>query len=133
MTDDAHLGPSLSAYLDGELAPAALRDTEVHLGRCPECREELEDVRYARSALRSLPVRSGPGAAPASVPLEVRRVTRWLWGGLALAAAVGAFLLPTEPEVTPVVPELVDAHATRASVSGEPLTHLAPIAVRYAP
>lgn len=130
--DGDHLGPSLSAYLDGELAPAARRDAEAHLACCDECGAELEEVRYARSALRDLPVRAEPVALgpPAARPIGTRRM---VWAGVAAAAALVAFLLPTEPEVAPDVPELVDTHATRASLSGDPLTLLAPVAVRFSP
>jgi hypothetical protein len=52
----------------------------------------------------------------------------------AVAAAV-AFLLPREPEVAPSLPSLADSHAARASITGDPLTQLAPIAVpvRFGP
>jgi hypothetical protein len=52
----------------------------------------------------------------------------------AVAAAV-ALVLPREPEVAPSLPSLADSHAARASITGDPLTQLAPIAVpvRFGP
>ena len=50
-------------------------------------------------------------------------------------AAIVAFLLPRDPEVAPSLPSLADSHAATASVTGDPLTQLAPIAVpvRFGP
>ena len=40
-----------------------------------------------------------------------------------------ALLLPRDPEVAPSLPSLADSHAARASITGDPLSQLAPIAV----
>lgn len=127
-----HLGDALSAWLDDELAPAARREAEGHLEACAGCREELEEARRARAAVRALPVRfPPPGLTDELVtpfgPREPRR--RVAWAVAAVAAAATALFLPREPSVTPVLPALVDSHAARASVTGDPLTQLAPIAV----
>jgi anti-sigma factor RsiW len=139
---DAHLGEVLSAYLDDELAPAARRDAEVHLRGCARCRAELDEVAMARGAVRALPVRAFPAerweelvaAAGRVVPLRPAR--RAVWVVAAAPAAAVAVLLPREePRVAPALPSLANSHAVRASVTGDPLTELAPIAVpvRFGP
>jgi anti-sigma factor RsiW len=132
----AHLDDALSAYLDDELAPAARREAEVHLAGCAECRAELADVAAARQAIRILPVHGARlpiFAPPVRAGVSPRRRAAW-----ALAAAVAAaiaLLLPRDPEVAPSLPSLADTHAARASLTGDPLTQLAPIAVpvRFGP
>ena len=42
---NAHLDDRISAYLDGELAGAELREAEQHLTACAECRAVLEDFK----------------------------------------------------------------------------------------
>jgi hypothetical protein len=58
----------------------------------------------------------------------------WALAAAAVAAAI-ALVLPQEPEVAPSLPSLADSHAARASITGDPLTQLAPIAVpvRFGP
>jgi predicted anti-sigma-YlaC factor YlaD len=131
-----HLDDTLSAYLDDELAPAARREAEAHLAGCADCRGELDEVAAARQAIRVLPVHSAPhrlGSAPASVAGGRRRAA-WALAAAVAAAAV-ALVLPQEPEVAPSLPSLADSHAARASISGDPLSQLAPIAVpvRFGP
>ena len=55
-----HLGDTLSAFLDDELAPAARHESEVHLAACAACRAELEEVAAARRAIRIMPVHVAP-------------------------------------------------------------------------
>lgn len=129
-----HLAELLSAYLDDELAPAARREAESHLEGCRGCRDELELVSEARASVRSLPVRPCPPevwAGLLALPGWPERGPgrRAAWAVAAAAAAVVALLLPREPGVTPVLPSLVESHAARASISGDPLSQLAPIAV----
>jgi anti-sigma factor RsiW len=130
-----HLDDTLSAYLDDELAPAARREAAAHLAGCAECRAELDEVATARQAIRILPVHSAyrpllDQAFPASNP---RR--RAVWALAAAVAAAIALVLPRDPEVAPSLPSLADSHAARASITGDPLTQLAPIAVpvRFGP
>jgi anti-sigma factor RsiW len=131
-----HLEDTLSAYLDDELAPAARREAEAHLAGCAECREELDEVAAARQAIRILPVHSArrPLLGPVPAPAAASR-RRAAWALAAAAAAALALVLPREPEVAPSLPSLADAHAARASITGDPLTQLAPIAVpvRFGP
>ena len=150
-----HLDDVLSAYLDDELAPAARHETEAHLAACAACRSELDDVAAARRAIRVLPVHPAPrplvgatgaAAGPAESPEwfgagsdragqpGVRR-RRAVWAAVAAVAAVVAILLPRDPGVEPKLPSLADSHAATASVTGDPLSQLAPIAVpvRFGP
>jgi anti-sigma factor RsiW len=125
-----HLEDVLSAYLDDELAPAARREAEAHLAGCAECREELDDVAAARQAIRIMPVHGAPRPIvdPVPVPAAGSR-RRAVWALVAAAAAAAAFVTPREPEITPSLPSLAGSHAARASITGDPLTQLAPIAV----
>jgi anti-sigma factor RsiW len=131
-----HLEDALSAYLDDELAPAARREAEAHLAGCAECREELDEVASARKAIRIMPVHAArrPILDVASSPARPSP-RRAVWAMVAAAAAATALLLPGDPEVVPSLPSLADSHAARASITGDPLTQLAPIAVpvRFGP
>jgi anti-sigma factor RsiW len=137
-----HLDDALSAYLDDELAPAARREAEAHLSGCTDCGAELEEIAAARHAIRFMPVHAVPRSQPdwvdgwpprPLVPGLPRK--RAIWALAAAVAAAIAMLLPREPEVAPSLPSLADTHAARASITGDPLTQLAPIAVpvRFGP
>jgi anti-sigma factor RsiW len=131
-----HLDDALSAYLDDELAPAARREAEAHLAGCAECRAELDEVAATRQAIRILPVHAArrPLLDRPPLPAAVPR-RRAVWALAAAVAAAIALVLPREPEVAPSLPSLADSHAARASITGDPLTQLAPIAVpvRFGP
>ena len=127
MTD--HLDDALSAYLDDELAPAARHDAEAHLARCADCRAELDEVAAARRAIRVLPVHVAPRPLLGSPTRVDARRGRAAWALAAAVAAAVALVLPREPDVAPSLPSLADSHAARASITGDPLSHLAPIAV----
>ena len=132
---EPHLEDRLSAYLDDELAPAARREAEAHLAGCAECREELDEVAAARQAIRIMPVHAAPRPL-LDIPLPATASRRRaVWAMVAAAAAAVALVLPREPEVAPSLPSLADSHAARASITGDPLTQLAPIAVpvRFGP
>lgn len=58
----AHLGPALTAYLDGELDDVRREEVQVHLAHCAGCRAELVLLRSLRSSLK--------GAQPA-VPADL--------------------------------------------------------------
>ncbi len=130
-----HLEDTLSAYLDDELAPAARREAEAHLAGCADCRKELDEVAAARKAIRIMPVHAAPRPILDVAPAPVSSRRRAAWALVAAVAAAIAVVLPREPEVAPSLPSLADSHAARASISGDPLTQLAPIAVpvRFGP
>jgi anti-sigma factor RsiW len=125
----SHLDDALSAFLDDELAPAARHEAEAHLAGCAHCRAELEDVAAARRAIRVLPVHGAPRPIVVDAPRPEARRGRAAWALAAAVAAAVALVLPREQDVAPSLPSLADSHAARASVTGDPLTHLAPIAV----
>lgn len=126
---ERHLDEALSAFLDDELAPAARREAEIHLERCADCQAELADVAAVRAAVRSMPVHTWPSPGRPQLLAPPGRRRPVLWGVAAAAAALVALLLPQEPQVAPALPAFLDSHATRASVTGDPFTQLAPIAV----
>jgi anti-sigma factor RsiW len=136
----SHLDDVLSAYLDDELAPAARREADAHLAGCAGCRAELGDVASVRHAVRILPVHTTARPLvdaewePASAERDRRRA-RAAWALAAAVAAAVAMVLPQEPEVAPSLPSLAGSHAARASITGDPLSQLAPIAVpvRFGP
>lgn len=123
-----HPDDVLSAYLDDELAPAARREVEGHLTSCAQCRSELDEVAAARRAIRILPVHGAPRELAATARAATRR-DQVVWAAVAAVAAAVAVFLPREPGVAPSLPSLADSHAARASITGDPLTQLAPIAV----
>jgi anti-sigma factor RsiW len=53
-----HLGPRVTALVDGELDPATAERALAHAASCAECREALSAERAAKAAFRSL---SDPG------------------------------------------------------------------------
>jgi anti-sigma factor RsiW len=127
----SHLGHDddrLSAFLDDELEDReALRVTR-HLARCGACRDELEELRRTRAALRGLPavepplsfmvesVVLGPGEQPSAGPPTAAI-------GMLVAASVllvTAFALGGSPgAVTPDVEQIVGDHVE--SVGGGPV------------
>jgi anti-sigma factor RsiW len=132
----------LSAYLDGELDLAERQAVESYLAESAEWRVELEEVAWARDALRSLPVREAPpgfwdaALAPQLTEARARRARRvpriaGLGAAAAAVAAVvtAALVVPSPDRVTPKVPAVADAHAVRASVSDDPVSRLATLSV----
>jgi anti-sigma factor RsiW len=135
-----HLGDLLSAILDGELSRSAETAARLHVAGCPTCAAELDDVRRAHDWVRTLPMAEPPAGFLDRLAIEPpARAARRLaprWAGVAAvaasaAAAVGLLGLapPREAPVSPPVGRLVEAHATGASLTGDPLSRLAPIGV----
>jgi anti-sigma factor RsiW len=106
----SHLGATLQAYLDGRLDAARQADVGAHLDACPQCRAELEALRWVRDvALKQLPsdevpptlagrVAAALDAAdnrtrPTASPTIGRRWRIWAGVGALAAAAVLALLL----------------------------------------
>jgi anti-sigma factor RsiW len=137
-----HLGDALSALLDGELSLAQQETARAHLAACPECTEELAAVGQARSWVRGLPQVDPPFGfyerillnrpLPGTAPFGVRPSLRRRAGVAALGAAAAAVTVlgvgsPAARPVNPSMPQLVEAHATSASVGADLLSKLAPI------
>jgi anti-sigma factor RsiW len=78
---------SLSAWLDGELAPEVQALVDRHLESCAGCRRELAQLQALDQALGALET-----PAPAGLPERVRarlwRPPRRRWQSLALAASL---------------------------------------------
>lgn len=105
MTNDCRNSAQVSAYVDGELAPGALREFEAHLSACTACSKLLLDVQALRAAFRALPDER-PGfdlnalldqrlATRRPHPLRPKRgLPWWQWvpSGLAAAASVAGGL-----------------------------------------
>ncbi len=137
-----HLGDLLSALLDRELSRSGEAAAQAHLATCPSCRAELEDVRLAQTWVRRLPTAEPPlgyfERLATTLPEEPgRRLaprSRWVnVAALAASAAAAVGLLglapPRDTPVSPRFDRLVEAHATGASLSSDPLSRLAPIGV----
>lgn len=109
--------PLLSGYLDRELRAEDTKEVGRHLGECSSCREEFKTLVQLKEALRS---QSLPGI-PADLVAEIEAQTidrpipvsagffRMLrWSPVAIAAAVGAWLLlRSHAQVTGGVPAQV--------------------------
>lgn len=132
----------LSAYLDGELDAGERDAVDGYLAASAEWRAELDEVTYARDALRGLPQREAPAGfwegvlSPELTRARARRRSRWprvaaAASGVAVAAVVVASLvMPSSTDrVTPRVPALSDSHAVRTSVSDEPVSRLATLSM----
>ena len=132
----------LSAFLDGELDAAERQAVESYLAASPEWRGELDEVAWARDALRRLPVHEAPpgfweaALAPELTRARTRRTRRasriavLSAAAAAVAAIVTAVLVVPSPDrVTPNVPAVADSHAVRASMTDDPLRRLATISL----
>ncbi|MBV9081815.1 MAG: zf-HC2 domain-containing protein, partial [Acidobacteriaceae bacterium] len=65
-----HVSRYIPAYLDGQLAEADARRTELHLNTCARCRTECDEVKRGRDLLLHVP----PIEAPASIWSSIERV-----------------------------------------------------------
>jgi anti-sigma factor RsiW len=133
---DWHPSDALSGFLDDELPHEEALVVRRHLDSCSFCRLELEEVAEARAWIRGLP----PVDHPATFPERVVRVGRQpavarrrgllaMVATAAAAVAVVGFVRPAPSRVEPPVPQLVERHAAAASVTGDPLTELAPAGI----
>lgn len=106
----------LDEYAEGRLSAAAARAVERHLESCSECREELDGLRLALSAMRSLEPVEPPewllGAISDAVDRVKPRARAWRWswqqaGAAALAACVlVGFVVVLRPGVVRQVPSV---------------------------
>lgn len=140
-----HLGDVLSGLLDEELSPQERAAAELHLAVCPTCAAELDVVRTARGWVRGLPAVDPPFGFFERLVLDSRkeaagdrpyvRSVRRRMGVAAVAASAAAALAllgvapPQDEPVSPSVARMVEAHATGASLEGDPLSRLAPLGV----
>lgn len=126
MTDPVnHLGATLQDFLDGRLDAAHQAEIQEHLDGCPQCRRQLEALRWVRdAALKRLPAEELPpglaarvagalDAAPQLAEAATSPKVRWSWrrwaaAGALVAIAAALVLLVALP---PRSPDLVDAVA----------------------
>src|SRR6059036_1258598 len=121
MTDTVnHLGATLQDFLDGRLDDTRQVEVRAHLYGCPQCRGELEALRWVRDvALKQLPGEEVPpgladrvtaaldaadGRTRPAANWTIRQWWQWATAGALLAAAVLALLLVARPRA-----DLVDA------------------------
>jgi Putative zinc-finger len=114
----AHVVELLSAYLDGELAPAEGQAVESHLRGCHECARRLADFAALDALARDLPVEAPDGyfeALPSRVRFQVTprrrvasRLPAWSWAAAAalVVAVVTPILLRQNPRPAEVAPSL---------------------------
>lgn len=60
----AHLGPAVTAFVDGELDHSRREEVQVHLAHCLPCRSEVEGLRRFKATLRG-------AAEEPQVPLDL--------------------------------------------------------------
>ena len=129
-----HAGDSLSALLDGELAPAEEAAVQAHLVACMACRHEMETVGLARQWMRALPPVDPPFGLYERMLVPYRPGRRRIaMAFLGAAAAVAAVLVSVAPAPQPAV-DPDGGHPDRGPrhvgvVEGDPLTNLAPAGV----
>jgi len=155
MTDDRDFLTTdmLSAYLDGELTDTERAEVEARLAESPEWRAELDEVRGARTMLRSVAQRDAPEgfwdsvlagvsaaedspveAAETDAPVvsldEKRRGPgRWIATAFAAAAAVAlaVIIVPSRDSVRPDVAAVVVQHGAQGSDHGDPIGTITPV------
>ncbi len=95
----------LSAYLDGELPQQEAQQVSVHLRRCTECREIMEDFRRMQAQIRDLPQaepdREQWGNLMNRATMRTSRGLGWILGvgGVALLAGYGLYSFTRDPSV----------------------------------
>ncbi|MHB9023977.1 MAG: anti-sigma factor family protein [Armatimonadota bacterium] len=96
----AHVDELYTAYLENSLPDAVRQEVDAHLRDCPQCREELEEMRRVVACLREMPQIAVPSGFVEGVRarLPQPRPIFFAWrapalaGGL-LVAAVAVFLV----------------------------------------
>ena len=125
----------LSAYVDGECTPEEAHAVEAKVAAEPRWNDMLADVRAARDALRSLPMRELPPDFVDALlaPVPSRRSARVGAGLVAAAAVIVGFALAIPRDagssVTPPVATLAETHGATASLDADPVSTLAPVVV----
>ena len=125
MTDAAnHLGLTLQEFLDDRLDAPRQAEVRAHLDGCPECRGELEALRWVRdTALKRLPAEAVPPtladrvaralddadrlARPTARPVVGPRWRKWASAGVASLLAAAALLLLVLSRSKTALPEAV--------------------------
>lgn len=152
-----HLGPAVTAFVDGELDHARREEVLGHLTHCGTCREEVETLRRLKSALRAQepsvpsdlaawllssvtpPVPVAPAPRPAQPharrrPKRHARLRRTAMGASLVALGLGGALSlagpPPRGPVAPVDPTSAGFVLDHGATSGEvPFTELDVVSV----
>jgi anti-sigma factor RsiW len=74
-SEHAKVQDTFSAYLDGELEPAAKKAVDQHLGGCIQCRTQLEHFRTTVGRLGGLRERA-PGSFLPDIQRQIRTRSR---------------------------------------------------------
>lgn len=133
----------LSALLDDALATDERGPLAAHLGRCADCRRELERLRMTVTLLRTAPSPRAPAGfvervlAAARPEPWPRRLRRWLfvpWGvKLPLEAAAALLVAGTAVYVFQRTPALQEAAREPATLSSRPAPEAPPPSPAPAP
>lgn len=91
-SESAHLGERIQDLLDGRLGAVERAQAETHLAACPQCRRELEAMRWVKAASRKLPQEAVPTELSAALSTALDREDR---DGTALAGRS----VPTWPKL----------------------------------
>ncbi len=126
-----HEHERLSAYLDGELAPAEMAAVAAHVSACPDCAARLAELGMVDEEAAALPA-AAPGGYFDALPARVRarlepraaarRLPAWTW------AAAAALVLAV---ITPLT--LLQQPASELSRSAGEIPAAAPPALANAP
>lgn len=103
----------LSAFLDDEVSDADALDIARHVSRCDPCAAELEGVRLARDAVRSLPTLKPPPALVSHPQQPPRQRRPLVLLGIAGAVAATGMIFAAgggTGDVVPPVDDLVVDH-----------------------
>lgn len=68
-----HISRQLAAYCDGQLAAEERQQADTHLGVCPRCRVELDQMRFVAAMVEGLPIIEAPDAIRSSIEKALDR------------------------------------------------------------
>lgn len=108
-----HLGPLISALLDGELTTDGRARSDAHLARCSGCQRDLRATAAARALVRGLPPVEPPFGFLEGLPRPSRRRPASAVAFAAAAAAVFTLAVsPPSEGVAPAIGQFAAAHST---------------------
>ncbi|MCU1275936.1 MAG: hypothetical protein JWO48_3367 [Bryobacterales bacterium] len=62
-----HISQQLVAYCDGQLTTEETQRADMHLGACPRCRAELDQIRFVAAIVEDLPIVQAPDSIRRSI------------------------------------------------------------------
>lgn len=106
-----HVTKHLARYADGDLPPAERQAVDAHLSRCPGCRRDLDEIRFAAALVQRLAMVSPPpwvwngidSALSHTAPRPAGTRLRWAFATVLVLAAAGsaAYFLATNSTPRP--------------------------------